>query len=122
MRNLWDRIKESFCGILPFFLLFGIPAILACFIWILTNWNEVHRVIDFIYALGNGSLAFGVILLLFGILGFVNAFAAVMLWLKHFLKWLNKGSKSRVWFWFLVIVATLGWAALFKIISQLANL
>ena len=69
--------------------------------------------------LGNGSWIMGILLILFGIIGLINAFAAFMLWAKTFLEWLNKKSKYSLWFWLLIIVVTFGWYALFKLIKLL---
>ena len=69
--------------------------------------------------LGNGSLIMGVIIILFGVIGLINAYAAFMLWFKKFTELLEKKAKSFFWFWFIIIVVTFGWAALFKIIKMI---
>ena len=69
--------------------------------------------------LGSGSLAMGILLLLFGLIGLINAFAAFMMWFKAFIEWLDKKAKSLFWFWFAIIIVTFGWYALFKIIKML---
>ena len=69
--------------------------------------------------LGNGSWIMGILLILFGMIGLINAFAAFMLWFKAFLEWLNRKAKSSIWFWVLIIVVTFGWYALFKLIKIL---
>lgn len=69
--------------------------------------------------LGNGSWIIGILLILFGLIGLINAFAAFMMWAKAFLNWLNKKVKSYFWFWLIIIGITLGWYALFKIITML---
>ena len=69
--------------------------------------------------LGNGSIVLGILLIVFGIIGLINAFAAFMFWFKAFAEWLNKKAKSRFWFWFAVIIVTFGWYALFELIKLL---
>lgn len=69
--------------------------------------------------LGNGSLIMGVLIILFGVIGLINAYAAFMLWFKKFTELLEKKAKSIFWFWFIIIVVTFGWAALFKIIKMI---
>lgn len=69
--------------------------------------------------LGNGSWILGIVLLIFSLIGLVNAFAAFMMWFKAFTEWLNKKAKSRFWFWCIIIVVTFGWYALFELIKLL---
>jgi sulfite exporter TauE/SafE len=69
--------------------------------------------------LGNGSLLTGILLIIFGIIGFINAFAAFMLWFKHFTEWLERKAKSRFWFCFALVIVTFGWYAIFKLIKLL---
>ena len=69
--------------------------------------------------LGNGSLIMGVIFILFGVIGLINAYAAFMLWFKKFTELLEKKAKSEFWFWFAIIIVTFGWFALFKIIKMI---
>ena len=71
--------------------------------------------------LGNGSWIIGILLIVFGLVGLINAFAAFMMWAKYFLELLNKKAKSPFWFWFSIIVVSLGWFALFELINRLAN-
>lgn len=66
--------------------------------------------------LGNGSWVMGILLILFGLIGLINAFAAFMLWFKAFTEWLNRKAKSNFWFWCIIIVVTFGWYALLKLI------
>ena len=74
-----------------------------------------------IFDFGNGSWILGTLLIVFGLIGLVNAFAAFMMWLKYFLDLLNKKAKSHLGFWLPIIIVTFGWYALFVIISKLAN-
>ena len=74
-----------------------------------------------IVELGNGSWILGVLLLVFGLIGLINAFAAFMMWAKYFLELLNRKAKSLFWFWFPIIIVSLGWYALFELINKLAN-
>ena len=69
--------------------------------------------------LGNGSFIYGVVFLLFALIGLVNAFAGFMMWLNAFLELLNKKAKSRFGFWFVIIVVTFGWHALFEVIKKI---
>lgn len=72
-----------------------------------------------IVELGNGSLALGILLIIFGLVGLINAFAAFMLWFKAFSELLEKKAKSRFWFSLYLILAAFGWYALFLIIKKL---
>ena len=68
---------------------------------------------------GNGSLAMGILLILFALIGLINAFAAFMMWFKAFTEWLDKKATSYFWFCFAIVIVTFGWYALFKIIKML---
>ena len=69
--------------------------------------------------LGNGSWIMGILLILFGIIGLINAFAALIMWFKAFTEWLNKKATSYFWFCFAIVIVTFGWYALFKLIKLL---
>ena len=69
--------------------------------------------------LGNGSWIAGILLIVFGLIGLINAFAAFMLWAKYFLELLNRKATSYFGFWFPIIVVTFGWYALFELIQIL---
>lgn len=69
--------------------------------------------------LGNGSWILGIILLLFALIGLVNAVAAFMLWFKAFTEWLTRKPESPFLFWCIIIVVTFGWYALFELIKLL---
>ena len=69
--------------------------------------------------LGNGSWLMGILLILFGLIGLINAFAAFMMWFKAFSEWLERKAKSHFWFWLAIIIVTFGWYAIFKIIKTL---
>ena len=69
--------------------------------------------------LGSGSWIMGILLIVFGIIGIINAFAAFMMWFRAFTKWLDKKAKSRIYFWLFIIVVTFSWYALFKLIKLL---
>ena len=74
--------------------------------------------------LGSGSWVFGILLLVFGLIGLINAFAAFMLWFKKFTEWierLDRKGKPRFLLWVIIIVVTFGWYALFELINRLAN-
>ena len=60
-----------------------------------------------------------ILLIVFGLIGLINAFAAFILWFKKFTELLEKKTKSNFWFWLAIIVVTFGWAALFKIIQMI---
>lgn len=69
--------------------------------------------------LGGGSWVVGILLIVFGLIGAINAFAAFMMWAKAFLELLNRKAKSRFTFWLPIIVVTFGWHALIKILSKI---
>ena len=62
---------------------------------------------------------FDIVLFIFALIGLVNAYAAFMLWLKKFIELLERKVKSIFWFWFIIIVVSFGWIALFEIIKRL---
>lgn len=70
--------------------------------------------------LGNGAWIMGIICIAFALIGLINAFAAFMLWFKKFTEWLEKldrKGKPRFLLWVIIIVVSLGWYALFKLIK-----
>lgn len=69
----------------------------------------------------SGSWIMGILVIVFALIGLINAFAAFMLWFKKFTEWLERNAKSPFWFWFTIIVVTFGWYALFELINRLAN-
>jgi hypothetical protein len=69
--------------------------------------------------LGGGSWVTGILLLIFGLIGLINAFAAFMMWAKAFFGLLKRKTKSTFGFWFSIIVVTFGWYALFKILTKI---
>ena len=69
--------------------------------------------------LGGGSWVMGILLLIFGLIGLINAYAAFVMWAKAFLGLLERKTKSSFWFWFSIIVVTFGWYALFKILTKI---
>ena len=119
MKKIVERIKGAWYGALPILLLFGIPTVIGIVIWVISNWNDLPRIANHISTVGKGSLLYGVIIILFALVGLINAFAAFMLWFKKFTEWLERKAQSLFWFWFAIIVVTFGWYALFKLIKLL---
>ena len=122
MKKWFERLKEALCGILPLFILFGIPTVVAIVLWAIWNWDDIPVILSRISVIGNGSLIYGVILTLFGLIGLVNAFAAFIMWFKAFTEWMEKldrKKKPRFLLWIIVIVVTFGWYALFELIKLL---
>ena len=56
--------------------------------------------------LGNGSWILGTLLLIFAIIGLINAFVAFIMWFRAFTEWLTNKSKSPFLFWCFIIVVT----------------
>lgn len=121
MKKLWQRIRDAWYGALPIFLLVGIPTAIGIVIWAISNWNDLPRMANHISTVGNGSLLYGIILILFGIIGAINAAIAFMMWYKAFLELLDRKAKSPFWFWFPIIMVSFSWYALFELINRLAN-
>ena len=119
MKKWLERLKDAFYGILPFLLLFGIPLAICIVIGVISIWDDIPKILSSISNIGNGSLIWGVILLLFGLIGLINTVIAFMLWVKAFFKLLEKKTKSTFWFWFAIITVTFGWFALFHIIKMI---
>lgn len=120
MKKLWQRTKDTWYGALPILLMVGIPTAIGIVIWVISNWNDLPRIAKLISTVGNGSLLYGVILLLFALIGLSNAFAAFMLWFKKFTEWLerlDRKGKPRFLLWVIIIVVTFGWYALFELIK-----
>ena len=120
MKKLWERLKEAWYGALPILLIVGIPLAVATAVWLVINWNDIPKILGNITDIGNGSLLYGVFLILFGLIGLINAFAAFMMWFKKFTEWLEKldrKGKPRFLLWVIIIVVSLGWYALFKLIK-----
>ena len=117
MKKIWERIKDAWNGALPILLLVGIPTAIGIVVLIISNWNDLQRIANHISTVGKGSLLYGVIIVLFALIGLINASAAFILWLKKFTEWLERKAKSLFWFWFAIIVVTFGWYALFKLIK-----
>ena len=69
--------------------------------------------------LGNGSWIYGIIIVVFGLIGLINAFAAFMMWFRAFTEWLERKAKSYFGFWLAIIIVTFGWYALFNLIKLL---
>ena len=72
--------------------------------------------------LGNGSWIMGILLIVFGLVGLINAFAAFIMWFKAFTEWLerlDRKGKPRFLLWIIIAVVTVGWFALFEIIKLL---
>ncbi len=121
MKDIIKKLKESFYGILPGFLLFGVPTIIATAVWLITNRNAIPRIMHFITIVGNGSFAVGLVTSILGFLGFINAFIAFLLWAKHFFDYLDD-AKYYFQFWVPIIIAAFSWFAFLKIISVLIAL
>ena len=79
------------------------------------NIGEFMSIVD----LGNGSWIKGILLIVFSIIGLINAFAAFMFWFKAFTEWLERKAKSYWGFWLTIIIVTFGWYALFELIKIL---
>lgn len=114
-----DRTKEAWYGILPLLILLGVPTVVGLVIWIIFHWDDIPAILNRITIIGNGSLTYGAIITLFSLIGLFNAFAAFMLWFKKFTEFLERKAKSIFWFWFIIIVVSFGWIALFEIIKML---
>ena len=118
MKKFWERLKDIWYGMLPILLIVGIPIVIAITVWLIINWNDIPRILGIIADIGNGSLLYGIILILFAIIGLVNAFAAFMMWFKKFSEMLDTKNKPGFLTWIIIIVVTFGWYALFKLILK----
>lgn len=119
MKKFWERLKDMWYGMLPILLIVGIPLAVATAVWLVTNWNDIPKILGVVTDIGKGSLLYGVFLIIFGLIGLINAVIAFMMWAKAFLDLLDRKAKSHFWFWCIIIVVTVGWYALFKIITIL---
>ena len=119
MKTWFERLKEVWYRALPLLILFGVPTSVGIVIWIIYRWEDIPVILSNISDIGNGSLFYGIVLLLFGLIGLINAFIAFMMWFRSFTEWMRKKIKSPVAFWLLIVVVTFGWYALFKLIKVL---
>ena len=122
MKKIWERINDAWYRALPILLLVGIPTTVGIVVWVISNWNDLPRIAIHISTVGNGSLLYGVIIVLFALIGLINAVAAFMMWFKKISKWLERLDKKGIphyLFWIIIIVVTFSWYALFKLITIL---
>lgn len=119
MKKLGEKLKEAWYGALPVLILVVVPTATVVTLWLIFNWNDLPKILSRIIDIGNGSLLYGIGLLLLALIGLINAFAAYMMWFRAFAAWLDRKSKSRFWFYFAIIVVTFGWYALFRLIKLL---
>lgn len=122
MKKIWERIKNAWYRALPILIFVGIPTAIGIVVWVISNWNDLPRIANHISTVGKGSLLYGVIIILFTLIGLINAVAAFMLWFKKFTEWLerlDRKGKSRFLLWVIIIVVSFGWYALFKLIKLL---
>ena len=119
MKKLWERLKDAWYGLLPLLILFGIPLVLGAVIGLVCIWDDIPKILSGITDIGNGSLFYGVVLVLFSLIGLINAFAAFMLWAKAFFDLLERKAMSTFGFWFPIIVVALGWYAMFELVKIL---
>lgn len=122
MKKLWEKIKEAWYGALPILLLVGGPLTLAIAALLIICWNDIPKILSHINDIGNGSFLYGAFLILFALIGLINAFAAFLMWFRAFTKWLErleKKEKPHFLLWIIIIVITFGWYTLFKFIRLL---
>lgn len=122
MKKWFEHLKEAWYKVLPLLILLGVPTTVGIVIWVICNWDDIPVMLSHISDIGNGSLLYGVVLFLFGLIGLINAFAAFMMWFKAFTEWLeklDKKGKPRFLLWIIVIVVTFGWYALYELIKLL---
>lgn len=122
MKKFWARLKDMWYGMLPILLIFGIPLAMAIAVWLVSNWNNIPKILGIIADIGKGSLIYGIILILFAVVGLINAYTAFMLWIKKFSEWIEKldmKGKPSFLLWIIIIVVTFSWYALFKLIKLL---
>lgn len=74
--------------------------------------------LDRLTYLGSGSAVIGFIILAFSLIGLAQAFFAFLMWAKYFFDKLERKAQSRWGFWLPIIISTLGWGALFKVLTM----
>ena len=104
---------------LPILILFGIPLAISVILFVVFNWNELQGIWNIIESIGQGSLLIGILVILFSIVGVINAATAFLLWTKAFLEMVNRKANSVLGFWLPIILAFSGWIALFLLIRLL---
>ena len=77
MKKFLEKLKEAWYGALPILLLVGGPLALAVVVLLICIWNDIPKILSHITDLGNGSLLYGALLILFGIVGIINISVSV---------------------------------------------
>lgn len=111
-----NKLKELWYGVLPFLLLLGIPIGICIVIFLINILPDMPKIYERISELGNGSFIYGIILLLFAMIGLINAVIACIMWLKRITEILERKACSAFWFWFAIFVVTIGWYAFSKLL------
>ena len=112
MKKLWYRT-------LPLLILFGIPTTIGIVIWVISNWNDIPKIIYNISTFGKGSLLYGIALIIFGFIGALNTLIAFYLWVNSLVKAVEKTAHPRFWFWFIFIATSFGLYALIEILTKI---
>ena len=73
MKKFIKKILDTWYGILPILLLLSVPLALC----IAIGWRSIPAIITALSLIGGGSWLIGVLLVLFGAIGFLNIMAGV---------------------------------------------
>lgn len=122
MKNFFNRLKEAIYSSLPLMLGIGIPTLLAVGFLLAFNWKDIPLILSKVSYIGGGSLIYGIILCIFGFIGFLNAFGAAILWFKYVTEYLESKAKSEFGFVFPLIISSLGYIAMIIIIRRLIKM
>lgn len=118
MKKFFDKLTESLCGAAVYLLLCS-PILIAVVLFFVFNWEHMPVILSKIAYFGDGSLFWGILICLFGIIGLINTVAAFYMWLHAVAGWMEKKLKSYFLFVILIVIATIGFDALFEIIKKL---
>ena len=119
MKKIWERIKDAWYGALPILILLGIPTAICIVIGLINVWDDMPKIMNNISTLGNGSLIYGLILIIFGLIGAINALIAFYLWINALGKAVEKTAHPRFWFWFIFIATSFGLYALIEMSTKM---
>lgn len=97
-KKIFNKIMDTWYGILPFLVLLGIPTILC----IIIGWDKIVGLYNALIKVGNGSIIFGIAIFVFKLIGAINILVGFILTLEAISKKL-----SRKWFYIYIIVTVL---------------
>ena len=97
LNKIFNKIMDTWYGILPFLILFGIPTVLC----IIIGWDKIVGLYNALIKVGNGSIFCGIVIFVLKLIGAINLLVGFILTLEAISKKL-----SQKWI-YIYIIATL---------------